>query len=346
MIEIDGSLGEGGGQIVRSSLALSLLTGKRFRIYKLRAGRKKPGLKRQHLTAVKAATTVGNATVSGAELESREITFEPGTVSSGKFEFAISTAGSITLVLQTILPALMMAEGPSTVTLSGGTHNMLAPPFDFLQRSYTPLLARMGPQIDLQLKRYGFYPAGGGEFVANIAPAEQMKGLDVVSRGKLIQRRARGIVSNLPVEIAKRETARVVRKLNWDRAVEEHIEARDPAGPGNILFAELEFENVAASFAGFGRQGISAEKVADGVVREVRRYLKTDAPIGPHLADQIMLPMAIAAAFSNANNRFRTGPLTQHSITQADTIRRFLDVEIKVDSQSDGTSTIAISKAA
>ena len=343
MIEIDGSLGEGGGQIVRSSLALSLLTGKSFRIFNLRAGRKKPGLKRQHLTAVKAAATVGNATVSGAELESRELTFEPGTITAGNYDFAISTAGSITLVLQTVLPALMMAAGPSKITLTGGTHNMMAPPFDFLQRSYMPLLNRTGPQVELKLNRYGFYPAGGGQFEATIVPAQQLRGLEVTSRGKLIQRRVRGIVSNLPIEIAKRETARIVRKLNWDRAIEEHIEARDPSGPGNILFAELEFENVTASFAGFGRQGVSAEKVADGVVREVRRYLKTDAPVGPHLADQLLLPMAIAAAFSDASSKFRTGPLTQHSLTQMETIGRFLDVEIAVEEGSDGTSTIATS---
>lgn len=346
MIEIDGSLGEGGGQMVRSSLALSLLTGKSFRLFNLRAGRKKPGLKRQHLTAVKAAATVGNAAVSGAELQSSEITFEPDAITPGSYEFSISTAGSITLVFQTILPALMMSSGPSKVTLTGGTHNMMAPPFDFLDRSYLPLLNRMGPQVELKLNRHGFYPAGGGQFEATIVPTEKLNGLEVIRRGKLVQRRVRAIVSKLPIEIAKRETARVVRRLNWDRAIKEHIEARDPIGPGNILIAELEFENVTASFPGFGQQGISAEKVADGVVREVRRYLKTDAPVGPHLADQLMLPMAIAAAFSNANSKFRTGPLTQHSITQADIIRKFLDVDVEIDEQPDGTFLVTVSGCA
>ena len=343
MIGIDGSHGEGGGQIVRSSLALSLLTGKSFRIFNLRAGRKKPGLKLQHLTAVQAAAKIGGANVSGAELGSREITFEPGTVMPGEYDFSISTAGSVTLVLQTILPALMMADAPSMITLSGGTHNMMAPPFDFLDRCFVPLLNQMGPQVELKLNRHGFYPAGGGQFEASIVPAEKMRGLEVVNRGKPVQRRARGIVSRLPIEIAKRETARVVRKLNWDRAIEEHIEAVDPIGPGNILFAELEFENLTASFAGFGKLGVTAEKVADGVVRDVRKYLKTTAPVGPHLADQLMLPMAIAAEFSDASGKFRTSSLTQHSQTQADIIRRFLDVEVVVEEQADGTSLVSIS---
>ena len=342
MLEIDGSQGEGGGQIVRSSLALSLLTGKSFRIFNLRAVRKKPGLKRQHLTAVLAAAEVGNANVAGAEIGSSEIIFEPDTIVPGEYRFQISTAGSINLVLQTVLPALMMADRPSKLTLAGGTHNMLAPPFDFLKRCYIPLLNRMGPSVELKLNRYGFYPAGGGEFEAEITPADRMQGIEIESRGKIVQRRVRAIVSSLPIEIAKRETARVVRKLNWDRAVEEHLDAPDPAGPGNILFAELEFENLTTMFSGFGRQGVSAEKVADGVVREVRRYLKTDAPVGEHLADQLMLPMAIAANFSDAKSKFRTGPLSQHSLTHADIIQLFFDVEVCVEEASNGTCCVSV----
>jgi RNA 3'-terminal phosphate cyclase (ATP) len=155
LIEIDGSQGEGGGQIVRSSLALSLLTGKAFRIVNLRAGRQKPGLKRQHLMAVEAASAIGNAEVTGAEIGSREITFVPGTVRGGSYEFRIETAGSMTLVLQAVLPALMLTENPSTVSLTGGTHNTMAPPFDFVARSYVPCVNRMGPKIELALNGYG-----------------------------------------------------------------------------------------------------------------------------------------------------------------------------------------------
>jgi RNA 3'-terminal phosphate cyclase (ATP) len=344
MIKIDGSQGEGGGQIVRTSLALSLLTGKAFRIFNLRAGRKKPGLKRQHLTAVNAARDVGNASVSGAELNSQEIVFEPGETKSGNYHFEISTAGSITLVLQTVLPALMLADSPSRLKLSGGTHNMMAPPFDFLERCFVPLLNQMGPTVELKLNSYGFYPAGGGEFDATITPVDraQLRGLNIIDRGKLLQRQVRGIVSALPVNIAERETSRAVRKLNWDRTIVDNIEALNPKGPGNILFAELEFENVTAMFSGFGQVGTTAEKVADGVVRDVKKYLKTKAPIGPHLADQLMLPMAIAANFSEVSSKFRTSSPTQHTRTHADIIRTFLNVEVGFEEQGDGTVIVDI----
>lgn len=343
MIEIDGAQGEGGGQIVRSSLALSLLTGKSFRIFNLRSGRKKPGLKLQHLTAVSAAAEIGNANVIGAELGSCEIRFEPGKVAPGEFHFSIATAGSINLVLQTVLPALMMADAPSKLTLAGGTHNQLAPPFDFLLHSYLPLLNQMGPQVEMKLNRHGFYPAGGGEFEATVDPDQNMSGLQIRERGKLIRRRVRSIVSSLPIEIAERETKRVVRKMNWDRTIEEHVDAPNPAGPGNVLFVELEFENLTTVFSGFGRRGVSAEQVADSVVRAVRSYLKTDAPVGPHLADQLMLPMAIAAEFSDAKSAFRTGALTQHALTHANILCRFLDVEIAVNEQSDGSTIVSMS---
>lgn len=342
MIEIDGSEGEGGGQIVRSSLALSLLTGKSFRIFNVRAGRKKPGLKLQHLTAFEAATQIGNAVVTGAELGSREISFQPSEVTPGEWKFQIATAGSVTLVLQTVLPPLMMAGAPSKVMLCGGTHNMMAPAFDFLKKSFVPLLRRIGPQVELTLHKHGFYPVGGGRFEAEIIPSDELNGLEVMERGKLLQRHVRSIVSALPIRIAHRETARVIRKLNWDRVATEHIDAPNPVGPGNVLFAELEYENLTSVFTGFGRQGVPAEKVADAVVRDVRNYLKSDAPVGPHLADQLMLPMAIAAAFSKKPGRFRTVPLTQHSLTQAEIIQRFLDVNIELDTNEDASATVRV----
>ena len=166
MIRIDGSFGEGGGQILRTSLSLSLATGKAFRIEKVRAGRERPGLLRQHLTAVLAAAEVGGAEVQGATLGSTELTFSPGAIRAGEYRFSVGTAGSGTLVFQTILPALMLAAKPSRIVIEGGTHNIAAPPFDFLARTFVPLLERMGPKVQLQFERYGFYPAGGGRFCA------------------------------------------------------------------------------------------------------------------------------------------------------------------------------------
>ena len=164
MITIDGSAGEGGGQILRSSLALSLVTGQPFRMERIRAKRQKPGLLRQHLTAVEAAKAVGCAEVSGETLGSQTLDFRPGPVTPGNYRFAVGTAGSATLVLQTVLPALLTASDPSTLTLEGGTHNPLAPSFDFLDRCFMPLIHRMGPSVELELKRPGFFPAGGGRF--------------------------------------------------------------------------------------------------------------------------------------------------------------------------------------
>src|SRR5688500_7677378 len=186
MLELDGSQGEGGGQVLRTSLALSLITGTPFRIVDIRANRNPPGLRKQHLTAVEAAAQVGDAEVKGAAVGARELTFAPRTVRTGDFRFAIGTAGSCTLVLQTVLPALMLQKERSALILEGGTHNPMAPPFDFLERVYLPLLARLGPQVKLTLDRPGFYPVGGGKLRCEIAPVERLAGLELLERGPVV----------------------------------------------------------------------------------------------------------------------------------------------------------------
>src|SRR5690242_7527890 len=194
MIIIDGSFGEGGGQILRTSLTLSLVTGKPLRIERIRAGRKSPGLLRQHLAAVNAAARVGYAEVEGASLGARELTFRPQTVAAGHYQFAVGTAGSATLVLQTVLPALLTADAPSTLVLEGGTHNPYAPPFDFLEKTFLPLLNRMGPRVEARLERHGFYPAGGGRFIVEITPAQQLGRFELDDRGAITGRRARALI--------------------------------------------------------------------------------------------------------------------------------------------------------
>jgi RNA 3'-terminal phosphate cyclase (ATP) len=202
MLEIDGARGEGGGQILRSSLALSLVTGTPFRIVNIRAGRKRPGLMRQHLTAVQAAVEVGQARVRGAEVGSRDLTFEPKAIRAGDYHFSVGTAGSATLVLQTVFPALALAKGPSTVTVEGGTHNPMAPPFDFLARAFLPLIERMGPRCQAVLERPGFYPAGGGRFRVSVEPAPAFARLDLRERGEIRGRRATAVVALLARSIA------------------------------------------------------------------------------------------------------------------------------------------------
>src|SRR5687768_5513177 len=213
MLIIDGSQGEGGGQIIRSSLALSLVTGKPFRAVHVRANRDKPGLRQQHLTAVNAAAKVGRGNVTGAAVGATEFTFFPGAVTPGEYVFSVGTAGSATLVLQTVLPPLMIASGPSMLRFEGGTHNVHAPPYDFVERTFLPLLNRMGPQILIELGRYGFYPPGGGRFDVFIQPAARLQRLDIHERGEIRARRARALVVNLPASMAERELNVIKEKM-------------------------------------------------------------------------------------------------------------------------------------
>ncbi len=323
MIVIDGSFGEGGGQILRSSLALSLVTGKPFRLERIRAGRKSPGLLRQHLTSVLAAAEVGGAHVEGAELRSQQLTFIPGALRGGKFSFAIGTAGSTTLVLQTILVPLLVAPEPSVIELEGGTHNVAAPSYDFLKRSFLPLIARMGARVEVELVRPGFYPAGGGRIVVSIEPARQLARLELLERGAVVARHARAVVANLPYDIARREIAVVAELLGWpEESLQAHTVTKS-IGPGNVLTIELACENVSEVATGFGERGVRAEDVARHAVEELQRYERSNAAVGCHLADQLLLPMAVGSG-----GAFTTLEPSSHTTTNAEVIRRFLDVNV------------------
>lgn len=330
MIKIDGSFGEGGGQIVRSSLALSLVTGRPFAIDNIRAGRKKPGLMRQHLTAVRAAAEVGQAVVEGDAIGSQRLVFVPGEVTPGDYHFSIGTAGSTTLVLQTVLPALMVARGESKLTLEGGTHNMFAPPFDFLEKTYLPLVCRMGPRIDVKLRRAGFYPAGGGCFTVNVQPAESLGRLELTERGQITSRRVRAIVANLSEHIAQRECDVIGEKTNWDKSCFSVEQVDGSHGPGNVVIIELESASVTEVITGFGKVGVKAEGVATKALQEARHYIKADVPVGKHLADQIMLPMAIGAWQGSGGGSFRTLGLSMHAKTHLEIIKTFLGIETVV----------------
>ncbi len=329
MITIDGSFGEGGGQILRTAIALSLVTGVPFRIEKIRAGRKNPGLLRQHLTAVTAAAKIGQAEITGADIGSTQLTFAPGRVAHGDYHFAIGTAGSATLVLQTVLPALLISDDPNQqtrLTLEGGTHNPFAPPFDFLAKAFLPILNRMGARIEARLERYGFYPAGGGKLEVTITPAKNLERIELDERGKILRRRATALVAHLPRNIAERELNVIHRKLSWP---EDWLGVETPTnshGPGNVVTLEIESENVTEVFTGFGERGVAAEAVADQAVLAARRYLASDTTAGEHLADQLLLPMALAGGGS-----FTTVPLSRHTTTNIEIIRRFLDVEINAE---------------
>ena len=337
LVRIDGSMGEGGGQVLRTALALSLTTRRPLEITRIRAGRQKPGLMRQHLTAVQAAAAVGSAHVKGAEIGSRELRFEPGALRNGSFDFSVGTAGSTTLVLQTILPALVLAGGPSTVRLRGGTHNPMAPPFDFLEKAFLPLVGRMGATVDAVLVQPGFYPAGGGECIVTVTPAARLRPLVLLERGEVKRRAARAVVSKLSREIATRELAVVSRLLGWEAEKLEAVSV-DSAGPGNVVTLEIESAGLTEVFTGFGEKGISAEAVAEKVAREARDYLASGVPVGEHLADQLLLPMALAGS-----GAFRTTPLSRHATTNIEVIRAFLPVRFDVEADEKGNCVVRFS---
>lgn len=337
MIIIDGSEGEGGGQIVRNACALSLVTGQPFRITNIRGGREKPGLMRQHVTAIEAACMVGTAACDGLHVGSSEITFTPGTVVPGDYHFAVGTAGSTGLVLQTVLMPLILADAPSRLVLEGGTHNMLAPPFEFIERSFLPIVNRMGPSVTATLTRHGFYPRGGGRIEIDTSPAP-LRRVDCVERGALVERSAMAVFAALPVEVADREI-KVVRKMlpDWPDDAFAIRELPGDQGPGTILMLEAAFENVTEIVSGFGKLGLSAEKLAATAANRMTGYLASDAFAGPYLADQLLLPFAIAGG-----GAFTTVKPSQHSRTAANVIERFLDRRCTFAQRENGTHLVTM----
>jgi RNA 3'-terminal phosphate cyclase (ATP) len=326
MLTIDGSLGEGGGQVLRTSLSLSMLTGKPFRIVKIRAGRAKPGLLRQHLTSVQAAAKICGAKLGGTGLGSQDLEFWPGQIRAGDYHFSVGTAGSTMLVLQAILPALMLARGPSSLILEGGTHNPHAPPVDFLLRAFLPVIQRMGPRVEVQLERFGFYPKGGGRVSVSIEPASQLEPFELTERGPATRRLCEATVVGLPEEIARRELNTIAAGLDWPNEVFRSRRIDDGNGPGNFVTIQIDCQHVTELFTGFGQRGVRAEDVAADVLQHVQGYLSSDAPVGPYLADQLLLPLAVAGA-----GKFVTSTLTPHARTNIDVIGQFLEASMTVN---------------
>ena len=343
MLHLDGSMGEGGGQVLRTALSLSLVTGQAFAIDRVRAGRDKPGLKRQHLTAVLAAAEIGDARVEGAELGSQRLTFQPKGVRAGAYRFAIGTAGSTTLVLQTVLPALFAADGPSTVELVGGTHNPLAPPFDFLLHAWLPLLRRMGADAGLELRQHGFYPAGGGQVCATVTPAT-WRPLELLARPSEVRPadsclRADIVWAKVPAHVAEREAKVLRARLSLG---EEQVATRevDSAGPGNAVMVHLSLGEVTELVMALGERNVGAEQVAGRAVAAVRNLLAADVPVGDYLADQLLLPMALAGGGS-----FRTVPPSLHTRTNAEVIAHFLPTRVTFRGEGAGGWVVAVAGA-
>jgi RNA 3'-terminal phosphate cyclase (ATP) len=323
MIEIDGSYGEGGGQILRTSLSLSCLTGQPFRIVNIRKGREKPGLMPQHLVAVRAARMVSGAVVSGDEKGSTELTFSPDTVRSGDFDLDIGTAGSIPLVLQTVIPPLLFAGGGSRVTLQGGTHVPFSPSFHYLAEVFAPMLARLGVELRFSIKSYGFYPRGGGRVTAEIKATAGLRPFNPVERGELLRLHGYSAVGNLPLSIAERQRDAAMELIR------ERIRGRLPLevnllnvptpGKGTFVFLLAEYENVRSGFTSLGALGKRAEAVGEEAAREFISHHATGAALDPHLADQFVLYLALAEGESS----FTTSAITEHLLTSLWAVARF-----------------------
>ncbi|RJG07732.1 RNA 3'-terminal phosphate cyclase [Noviherbaspirillum cavernae] len=338
MIELDGSMGEGGGQILRTALTLSMITGQPFCIRNIRANRAKPGLMRQHLVAVQAAAQVCDAEVAGAAVGSRALSFAPKAIRGGAYRFAIGTAGSCTLVLQTLLPALLFADTPATVHVSGGTHNPLAPPAQFLQRAYCRALTKMGATLDIRLERFGFYPAGGGEVVAHVQPCAQLRPLELMSRGERKAAYAECFIAGVPPGVARRELECVGTGMGWDASQLLVRTLPGEQGPGNALLITLDYEHVIEVFSGFGEKSVRAEAVARHALQQARHYIASHAAVGEYLADQLMLPMALAGG-----GCFTTARISMHAKTNAQVIEYFLPVSVSFG-ENGGISTCVMAK--
>ncbi len=337
-LHIDGSEGEGGGQILRTSFALAALRGYPLRVSNIRAGRPKPGLRRQHLTCVRAIAEICDGELRGDEIGSSELFFTPGTVKAGEYHFAVGTAGSACLVFQTVLWPLLFADGDSRVTFSGGTHNPFAPPFDFIERAFLPIVSRMGAHVSVELERPGFMPAGGGRFSAEIRGGSTLSSIEILATTPVVSRRATALAANLPGTIAIRELREVRELLQWKNEECLPRVIQDDGGPGNALLLEVAREDVTEVASVIGIRSLPAEGVAALGAKAIGAYLQSGAPVGECLADQLVIPFALAGG-----GAFRTGALSSHTSTNIDVVQRFLDVEISVASADDG-ATVAFAK--
>jgi RNA 3'-terminal phosphate cyclase (ATP) len=330
-IFIDGSIGEGGGQILRTSLALSCITGKGLHIENIRAARRNPGLAKQHLSCVRAACQICNGTCHGAVLRSKALDFQPGPVKSGDFYFDIGSAGSATLVIQTVLPALFLADEPSTVTVTDGTHNPLSPPFDFLSETFLPAVEAAGFHGSCKLIKHGFFPAGGGKITFNIQPWQinSHKTINFCEPVNNPQISARIYTAKLPENIARRQHELLFQSnLNFKSI--EHIEVTDSDGPGSCVMIRLCSSDRITVFTAFGQRGKPSHKVISEVVDLAKDFLDSGAAVDRFLADQLLIYMAISKGGCLTANQ-----LTAHLTTNMEIIKKFLDVNFHVDKQDE-----------
>jgi len=328
LIEIDGSYGEGGGQILRTSLALSAILRKPFTIHHIRSKRKNPGLQAQHLEAVAALARISEAETEGVMFGSQKITFLPKKLLAGDYQFEVRTAGSVTLLLQAIFLPLCLAQGTSRLTLVGGTHVPWSPPFHYFSQVLLPMLKSMGVSADPMIEKWGFYPKGGGEIRLKINPVHELKPISLIDRGSLKKIRGLSAVSNLPRHVADRQKERVLKRIQRELKIDPEITIQYDApsnGQGSFLFLSAEYEKTVAGFSSLGARGKPAEKVADEAVDDLKDYIESEGCIDSHLADQLIPSMALA----KGNPSFTTTRITEHLLTNLWVVKHFLEVKVQ-----------------
>ncbi|MEK6690753.1 MAG: RNA 3'-terminal phosphate cyclase [Nitrospirota bacterium] len=330
MLRIDGSYGEGGGQILRTALSLSCLLRRPIEIFNIRKGRKVPGLQPQHLTSVKAVKEISDAQVEGDRIGSLNLIFSPKEVRGGDYFFDIGTAGSTSLVLQAIMLPLSLTAEKSRIEIIGGTHVPWSPPFHYLDTIFIPILERIGLKIRLWIDKYGWYPKGGGRAGAEIDPVKGISTLDIRERGKLVRVRGISAVSNLPLSIAERQKAEGLRILKESNLYAE-IELIDAPsiGRGTFFFINAEYENLTAGFSSLGERRKRAEDVAKEACEEFLAFHRSENALDPRLADQIVPYLSLAKGESS----FTTSRITQHLITNIWLIKKFLSINIEIERQ-------------
>jgi RNA 3'-terminal phosphate cyclase (ATP) len=345
MIEIDGSQGEGGGQMLRTSLSLSCITGKGFRIRNIRKAREKPGLMHQHLMAVHSAARISSAEVVGDQLGSKELAFVPRRVIAGDYHFDIGTAGSTILVLQTLIPPLLTAGRPSRVTVIGGTHLPFSPSWQYLTEVFAPAVARLGVRLHLEADSCGFYPKGGGRVHCRIEPVSHLSPMRAEQRGRLLRITGCSAVGNLPLSIAERQMHSAIghlrSSLSHDLPIEVSLREVKVFGQGTFIFLKAEYEECVAGFTALGARGKPAERVGEEAADELLAHHQSGLPIDPHLADQLVLYLAQA----DGPSVYATSRITKHLETNLMVASKFVDIATKLHGELDGPGTVMINPA-
>ncbi|MHA1596292.1 MAG: RNA 3'-terminal phosphate cyclase [Candidatus Asgardarchaeia archaeon] len=348
LIEIDGSMGEGGGQILRMSLALSSVLKVPVRVYNIRKRRPKPGLMPQHLNVVNILSKITDAEVFGAKIGSRDVVFKPKRIRGGKYKVDVGTAGSISLILQAILPATVFADGEVEIELTGGTDTFWSPPIDYMRFVFLPIIRKMGADIDIELIRRGHYPKGGGKVRVHVNPSDRLKAIKITERGNIGAIKGISHCVRLPSHVAERQARSAeeyIRKsgfedLDIDIKVEYYERGKDPhLGPGSgiVLWTVSDRDSIIGSDS-LGERGKPAEKVGLECAEKLVKQIRSGAALDKHMGDMLIVWMLVA----DGKSEISTSELTMHAKTCIELSKIFTDARIEVDGGMGKPSKISV----